>query len=132
MPLKIHTLYVEKAYVPLIREGQKTVEGRLNKEKYQTMKPGDILAFCVKREPSDTTFCKVLRLRTYKTFRAMLEAEGLRSCLPTAETLEEGVAMYHRFADYQKGEKRDGVLAINMLYLGFGRSLANVLQQKRL
>ncbi|WP_052545687.1 ASCH domain-containing protein [Candidatus Hepatobacter penaei] len=128
MQSRIHTLHLERAYVELIRNKQKTVEGRLNKEKYQTMRPGDILAFCVKKDRSDTTFCKVLGLRLYATFRTMLEAEGLRSCLPTAETLEEGVATYHRFADYQQREKRDGVLAINMVYLGSGRSLEDVLQ----
>ena len=75
---------VQKRYFDLILEGKKTVEGRLNQKKYQKIKIGDLVSF-KSSEPTDhSTFCIVREKNIYRTFKDMLEAEGLENCLPEA------------------------------------------------
>lgn len=53
-------------------------------------------------------------LYVYPSFREMLSAERLKSCLPLARDLDEGVRIFHAFPEYKELEKQLGVLAIRI------------------
>lgn len=105
------TLHIMQKYLHAIRLKKKTVEGRLFKPAYQHVKPGDAIRLISDEEE---LLVSVTKLKRYATFAQMLEVEGLQNCLPGVENHQEGVALYHSFANYKEQEKNLGVLAIGV------------------
>src|SRR4051812_6033375 len=74
--LKTFNLQVE--YFVLIQNGLKTIEGRLNKTKFKEMNKGDIIIVkCV--ENKEEVIVEIIERNEYKSFREMLEKEGLNN-----------------------------------------------------
>lgn len=92
----------------MVIEGLKTVEGRLNKDKFAEIEIGDVLMM----QPENKRF-RVVGRRQYKTFREMLEAEGIKNVLPDKNNIEEATKVYKKF--YKESEENKyGVLAIRI------------------
>lgn len=92
-----------------IRDGRKTVEGRLCKGLFADLRSGDKLKILDK---SGGYICaRVLAVRRYKTFEEYLSHEGLRATLPGVRTISDGVAVYRRF---YSPEREFGVCAIQL------------------
>lgn len=106
-------LTLNQEYFNAIKAGIKTVEGRLNKPKFHTLKPGDPISFTCK-ETGEVLTCTVTTLHTYPSFEAMLQSEGLTNMLPWAENIQEGVAVYESFSGFKEGVKEFGALAIGV------------------
>lgn len=102
---------VQPKYFQLIQSKRKRVEGRLFTEKYQSLRPGDVVEFCSENK---SLLARVRGLKTYPTFAAMLQEEGIQECLPGAHTLEEAVGIYHSFSNYKEQELKIGVIAIQI------------------
>lgn len=102
---QILELNVQEPYFSLIKSGQKTVEGRLGKDKYFTFKHGDKVVFNSNLETEIKTMVK------YKSFKEMLIFEGLKNVLPEVQTLEEGEQIYYQFYT-KEDELKYGVVAI--------------------
>lgn len=65
------------------------------------------------RNPNDDVYIKILRVKLYRSFREMLEAEGVRNCIPDVRTVDEGVRAYLNIPRYRDREHL-GVLAFRM------------------
>ncbi|WP_456481333.1 HisA/HisF-related TIM barrel protein [Methanopyrus sp.] len=105
--LRVHHMGLEEEYLELIKEGKKTVEGRVKDDKRTRIKPGDKILF------NRRLLVKVVDVREYDSFEEMLREEGLENVLPNVDSIEEGVEIYRRF--YSSGkEKMFGVLAIEI------------------
>jgi len=105
--LRVHHMGLEEEYLNLIKEGKKTVEGRVKDDKRVRIKPGDKILF------NRRLLVKVIDVREYDSFEEMLREEGLENVLPNVDSIEEGVEIYRRF--YSSGkEKMFGVLAIEI------------------
>ena len=92
----------------------KKYEGRLDKGEFSKMKKGDIMIF----ENNDMGFlrtvkCKITSIKKYTTFKDFLEKKKLKRCLPTIQTIDQGVQVYRKFYN-KKDEETYGVLAIKM------------------
>lgn len=107
---QILELNVQEPYFSLIKSGQKTVEGRLGKDKYFTFKQGDKVIF------NNNLEVEIKAIVRYKTFREMLIFEGLKNVLPGVLTLEEAVKVYYQFYSPQD-EQKYGVAAICLVNL---------------
>ncbi len=99
---------VQEPYLSFILNGQKTVEGRLNKGKFATIQLGDILII-----NNLIDKFKIVGKNNYPTFKAMIEAEGLKNIIPDKETIDEAVDVYYNFYTNDQ-EKEFGVLAIQL------------------
>ena len=99
---------VQEPYKSQILSGQKTVEGRLNKGKFWSLKIGDILQFDDTEEK-----VKVVNLTLYPSFQVMLENEGLKHVLPDIKTIEQRIAVYRKFYSIEQ-EKEFWVIAIEI------------------
>lgn len=99
---------VQEPYKSQILSGQKTVEGRLNKGKFWSLKIGDILQFDDTGEQ-----VKVVNLTLYPSFQVMFESEGLKHIVPDIKTIEQGIAVYRKFYSIEQ-EKEFWVIAIEM------------------
>jgi ASC-1-like (ASCH) protein len=106
--MKIISIHKQEPYYSMVVEGLKTVEGRLNKGKFAEIEIGDILTM----RPGNKKF-RVTGRRQYKTFKEMLEAEGIKNVLPDKNNIEEAIQVYKKF--YKESQQnRYGVLAIRI------------------
>jgi len=102
---------VQEPYLSFILNGQKTIEGRLNKGKFKDLQVGDILLI----EQDEKRFI-IERTTIYKSFREMLGKEGIENVVPDKNTLDEAESVYHNF--YTKEQEEEfGVVAIGIKLL---------------
>ncbi len=101
---------VQEPWFTHIKEGRKTVEGRLDKGDFSKMKVGETIEW---RNKGDKFRVKIIGINKYETFREYLETEGLENCLPNVDMVEDGIAVYRKFYSDEK-EKQYGVLAIKV------------------
>lgn len=113
----IHEVIIDAKYLHLIRDGFKTIEGKVNKPKYDSIQKGDIIKFVSSSESLEKIFCRVEDRVFYPTFRDMLIKEGLENCLPGSASIEDGVAVYHSFPDYARDEQTYQVSAFKIIYI---------------
>ncbi len=116
-PGHFHEVIIDSMYLDLIKRGQKTVEGKVNKPKYAHIKKGDIIKFVSSTLPKKTCFCKVKDRVSYESFKHMLEGEGLQNCLPGLSTIEEGIRVYHSFPGYATDELIYQVAAFKIIVI---------------
>ena len=102
------SINIIEPYLSYILNGQKIIEGRLNKDKFKGLKIGDILLI----GPDKKKF-KVERISKYDSFKDMLSNEGVNNVVPNKDTVEEAVKVYYNFYT-KKQEKKFGVLAIKI------------------
>ena len=97
------TTYEKNVYEPwfsLIYVKIKTVEGRLNKGDFANMNIGDCIVF-TNNEFGYERICKIVikNICYYDNFQKYLENETLEKCLPTIDTIENGLNVYHKYYD---------------------------------
>jgi ASC-1-like (ASCH) protein len=111
--------HVQPRYFNLILTGQKTVEGRVAREKYSHLKAGDAIQFLTDQSGLDekspqTLEARVISLKKFGSFSEMLSFYGLKNCLPGVESLSEGVTLYHSFPGYESDATALGTLGIEI------------------
>lgn len=99
-------------YFTFVKNGQKTIEGRIKKGWYQHIAPGDHIIIYNKEE-TDNVEVLVKGIRTYESLREMLEKEELKKVFPDVESVDHGVKIYERFYSPDQ-EKKYGVVAIEV------------------
>lgn len=90
----------------LVKHGIKTVEGRIDKGEFHK---GEKIVFWNGNEVTERLISDVIK---YKSFREMIEAEGLHRVLPGILTIEEGVKIYRKY--YSEDDEKMGVIAIRL------------------
>ncbi len=106
---KVHHVLCQEPYVTFIREGRKTVEGRIGTPYYTKICAGDIIHLYNR---TTEIWCRVMRTAMYPSFRQLLEKEGLKNMLPQASSIEEGVYICKSFSAGR--EPRFGAFAIGV------------------
>ena len=102
--MSIYIKNVSEPWFSLIKSGEKTIEGRLNKGDFSNMKTGDIITFTNNEFKENRSFnVKIIKISKYETFQLYLENEGIKNCLPGIDTIEKGVNIYHEF--YTKSDE---------------------------
>tara|TARA_A100001015_G_C14854802_1_gene657923 strand:- start:466 stop:885 length:420 start_codon:yes stop_codon:yes gene_type:complete len=116
---------VQEPWFSLIKNGKKTVEGRLNKGDFSKMKKGDIVTWVNNIKVTKNGKTKTLRkevktkitgVADYSSFYQMIKTERLKNTLPVPElkTIQQGVDnVYYKFYK-PKDEKEKGVKAIRV------------------
>jgi ASC-1-like (ASCH) protein len=100
-----------------IASGKKKIEGRLFDGDWKTLQPDDNIKWYIIRDGfTYTHVSKIKEIKRYKTFKEMLEVEGLENVLPGVKTIEEGVSIYYSFPGFKEKEKNPkiGVIAIHL------------------
>lgn len=99
-------------YFTFLKNGQKTIEGRIKKGWYRFVKPGDHI-IVYNEEETESVEVLVKGVRAYASIREMLEQEPFKKLLPDVETIEQGVEVYKRFYTDEQQQKF-GVVAIEI------------------
>lgn len=112
----------ESSLLDEIIAGRKTVEGRLNRDKFAQYQVGDFVS--LRRDhrdengllhdgEPDQALVEIVGIRRYKTFLEMVIAEGFKRVIPMAETAEAAADEYNRYYSAEDQAKY-GVLAIEV------------------
>lgn len=102
-----------------IRDGRKTVEGRLARDKFLSVSIGDIISVredvyvdaAIQTSHQNALRIKVTDVQKYDTFRSMLQTVGFKNAIPDATSLDEACTEYLRYYP-ELMQKEYGVLAI--------------------
>lgn len=114
-----YTKHLSEPWFTLIQLKKKTVEGRLCKDDFAAMKPGDFITFT----NNDFGFerkikVKVTRTTIYNTFRDYLEAENIEKCLPGIKDIDQGIQVYSKyFPNIRELENLHLVIAIRVRHV---------------
>lgn len=102
--------------------GRKTIEGRLNTGKFAQYRVGDTVKLRRDLRDSDGVLqdgerdaarVKIVGIRQYPTFLAMVTNEGYEKVIPSAHSAQEAAAVYDTY--YSAADQaRFGVLAIEV------------------
>jgi ASC-1-like (ASCH) protein len=94
---QIHTMSIRSKWYNHIKNGSKTVEGRLNRGKYANINIGDIITFMKINHPNDVLRAKVVNIEKYNTFEDMFGVGGIDvpNMLPGIESPTEAVQLFH-------------------------------------
>jgi ASC-1-like (ASCH) protein len=107
---KTYEVKVKEPYFTYIKNGTKKVEGRLNKGEFLEMRVGDLIL------TNGILMLEILNISIYKTFREMIQQEGIKNVIPDANSLDEAESVYYNF--YTKTEEEKfGVIAIQIKIL---------------
>lgn len=113
------THYMKLAPEPFekILSGLKTVELRLNDEKRQKIRVGDIIVFYNVQQPDQSLAAKVTNLHNFATFADLYLNLPLEKCgyLPERKSSAKYTDMYKYYSEEE--EKRFGVLGIEISIL---------------
>lgn len=111
---RTHSLPVQNSrdypYLEWIEKGIKTAEGRVYRSQVSQMRAGDSLKL---HNRVCYLLCEITYLHRYASFREMITKEGLRTLLPFAKSVDEGVRIYERFPG-AGGVHQYGAVAIGL------------------
>ncbi len=96
MHMKTYQNHRAEPYFTYLKNGQKTIEGRLQKGWYRHVATGDRIVVS-NNEESDNLQTEVVRVAYYGTFKEMLETENIAKTLPDAESIAHGVEYIDNF-----------------------------------
>lgn len=109
---KLHHLTMKKKYIHQIKSGEKTVEGRIFKDRILKYQVGDRLRFYYVSNAQDDVVCRIVKLKKFSSFQEMLVKAGFKACIPEASSSEEALAIYDSIPGYREKAVFFGVVAI--------------------
>ncbi len=99
---------VSNVWYNYISNGEKTIEGRLNKGKFADLKINDKIII------NNEKVMTIIKINYYNSFYDYLEKEGLKNTLPGITNINDGCNEYYKF--YNKDdEKKYGIIAIHII-----------------
>jgi ASC-1-like (ASCH) protein len=110
--MKTYRSHRTEPYFTFIKNGQKTIEGRVRKGKYRLIKSGDMITVYNKEE-TDSVNVRVKRVSMYPSIKDLLESEGVERVLPDVDNIKQGIEIYRRFYTPEQ-ESIFGMVAIEV------------------
>ena len=98
-----------------IKQGVKTVEGRLNSGLMRQIGQHDTIDFYGGRGAREEVRVQVMKVVPYSSFHDMLTAVGVEAVLPEYRDVGSAVKLFQSFPGYYHKEQMHGVLAIHIM-----------------
>lgn len=104
---------LKREYYDKIKTGEKVIELRLNDQKRQLMKIGDIICFGLEPERNEYVEAKIIGLIKYRDFKSLLNDIPLNLLGFNNMTKDDVLTLLHDiYTEYD--EKRFGVIGIRI------------------
>lgn len=116
--MKTYHNHRQEPYFTFLKNGQKTIEGRLQKGWYLHVAPGDHINVS-NADETDSITTEVIRVQRYKNIREMLKSEGIGKLLPDIVSIDDGINVYRRYYTAED-EKSYGAVAIEVRVIDNG------------
>jgi ASC-1-like (ASCH) protein len=97
-----------------IESGRKKYENRVNEEKRQHLKKGDIITMSHDKDGDRKYEVRIVNITKYKYFDDVFSDLGLENVLPGVRSVEEGVKLYESIQGYEFNGRRLGVLCFEL------------------
>ncbi len=110
----LNSFKLKENFFLLMRDGVKTIEGRLFSGKFTEMEEAELIRVFNSSNVNEFFFAKIISLRRYQSFEELLIREGMRNVLPGCGNLEDGIKVYREFYS-EENEKKSGVIAIEVI-----------------
>lgn len=110
--MKTYKNHRSEPYFTFLKNGKKTIEGRICEGKYAQICAGEQIQVFTNDE-TDSVIVEIVRVTRYASFLEMLETEDLHKVLPDAKSVEHGAEVYRRFYSVEE-EAKFGVVAIKV------------------
>ena len=124
-----HDWHIEDPHFDNILNGKKIYETRVNDEKRQLVKLGDIIEWTHRTENRQPYSIVVIGIDYFKSFKDAIETSGVKKVLPNVSTVEEGVKLYeafpHKTGTFKDGAKKYGVVRFH-LHLNNNQNTHNI------
>lgn len=105
---------IQEPWFSLIENGQKEVEGRLNRGKFQELRVDDTIRFVNKINNKEKSLtAKITKLTKYPNFGDLLFHEKLYRVLPGFPNIKCGITLYDKYYKFDE-VKEFGTLAIEL------------------
>lgn len=104
---------LKKEYYDKIKNGDKVIELRLNDQKRQLMRIGDIIRFGLEPDREEFVEAKIIGLIKYRDFSSLLNDIPLNLLGFEDKSKEEVLAIYNEIYS-SRDEKRFGVVGIRI------------------
>lgn len=101
----------DKDIFSAIGRGDKTIETRAAKGRFQRIEEGDVLVFNCANEKIEK---EVEEVSYYDSIEEMVEELPLEEILPSASNLEEAKEIYYSFPNYKEKIKHYGLVAYKL------------------
>lgn len=106
--MSTHYKGLQKVHLDNIKNGTKTMEGRLNKDSIRSIQIGDLIVFS---HCDEIVTVRVIDLHLYPTFYEMVSYHHL-SLIPDIESFDEALKVYTDIYPDEEKERIFGVVAI--------------------
>ena len=93
---------LSEPWFTFIKNGKKTVEGRINEERYNSYKVGDIIIWKNHEKNKVRSIkTKIVKINKYNTFKEMLKKERLKNTLPNYSSIDTAIneAYYNYYSE---------------------------------
>lgn len=120
LPRTYKSMTLMRKYLHMIRDRRKPIEGRINTGAFGRVRLGDGFRFFYMQNKDDDVHCTVTELKTFRTFREMLEHFGWQKCVPDARSLDHAVEIYDKIPGYRDKAARFGVVGMRLRVDGHG------------
>jgi ASC-1-like (ASCH) protein len=105
----IYTVLIKQPWFDFIKSGGKNI-ARLDCGIYKNLQLGDKIIWIYKNLNCQVT---ITQLTKYKSYKQMIETEGISNTLPSTVTdIESGIKLYKD--TYSKEDEIDGIIAVKM------------------
>lgn len=93
---------LDSKYYRAILSGKKPYEIRLLDEKRKLLQVGGVITFRDSNNKENSFQVKILELKTFQNFEEAISSVGIENVLPGVKSLEDGVKIYHKIANYKE------------------------------
>ena len=107
-----HLMKLSEPWYTFVKEGVKTVEGRIYDDKRKKLNVGDIIIFTNTEGNGKLKQKKIIKLKVFKTFEKGIRYSKLKNILPIIKTYKDGVKIYRSIPGYKEGIKKYGFIVI--------------------
>jgi ASC-1-like (ASCH) protein len=108
----MNSIKVQQPYFDYIKNGVKTIEGRINKDKFASILPGDVIKIYDASSTNKFVSAYVKDVRRYDYFSQYLWYEGIEKTLPDIH-MRDGCSVYYQYYTPEQ-ETKYGILAIEL------------------
>ena len=107
-----YRLHVSEPWFSLIGRGEKSIEGRLKKNFFESMQVGEMIEFYNENQEG-VIAKKIAKLSGHSSFEEMMNTVGVEKILPGIEAVSRGIMVYRKFYS-EDNEKSFGVIGIHL------------------
>ena len=110
-----HEMKLDEPHFSNIKNGLKTIEGRIYDDKRKNMIIGDTIIFINRENHNDRFQKKITKLEIFKppiTFGEVINQNNFKMLIPNAENVEGAVDVYENIDGYLEKASKEGIIFI--------------------